>query len=258
MPQLVEFSGQRYREWFDLSPDAFLQKLKLGNEMPSSTPTSVEDFVAALRPLVEEGCSVLCIGPSSQVSKTLEVIAEAARHFPQADIRLFDTRSIASTNASLALLAAHWAAEGEDADQIEARLKELIPHARVYFLVDTLDYLVRGGRIGGAAGLVGKLLQLKPILTMRNGQVDQYEMARTYKHALVRLQDLALEWAGQEWDLHLCVMHAGCAEVGQALAHDLEWKLSLPRIPVYDIPPTITCHTGPGALGVSFFSGEIK
>jgi DegV family protein with EDD domain len=256
VPQLVDFSGTRYREWLDLTPDAFLEKLAHASDMPASTPNTVDEFANMLQPLVESGESVICIGPSRKVSKTLEVVEQAAARFPGADIRLIDTRVIAGPNATLAILAAKWAANGQNADEIEKRLRAMVPHARVYVLVSTLDYLARGGRIGGASALVGNLLQLKPILTLKNGVVEQHEVARTFRHALVRLEEIAIALARPEWDLHLNVMHAGALEQCQTLAQDLAWKLSLTKVPIYDLPPTVTCHTGPGSLAVSFFLNE--
>ena len=257
VPQLVEFSGVRYREWVDLPPAAFIEKLKNSPEPPVSTPSSVEVFAEALRPLAEAGEGVICIGPSSKLSQTLAIMEQAAGRFPGADIRLVDTRQIGSANATLAMLAAQWAAEGQNIDRIETHLFQMLPNARVYFLVPTLDYLQRGGRIGGASAMVGRLLQLKPILTFTDGQVDQYDMVRTFRHALVRLQDLVVANARTDWELHLSVMHAGDEAQGKALAQGLAWMLSLPRVPLYDVPPTITCHSGPGTLGVSFFVNDM-
>jgi DegV family protein with EDD domain len=251
--QCVDWAEVRYREWIDISPEEFVERLKNSKEMPTSIPTDVEDFAAALRPGVEAGESVIFIGPSRKLSKTLDIVAQAAAGFPGADIRLVDTQLISLPNATLALLAAKWAADGQSADQIVQHLATYIQLARVFMLVPSLDFLARGGRIGGAAALLGKLLQFIPILTMHDGEIDQYELARTYRHAMVRIQDLVLDNAEQEEDLHLCVMHAGDRAQGQRLAQDLAWKLNLREVPLYDMCPTIACHTGPGALGISFF-----
>jgi DegV family protein with EDD domain len=150
-------------------------------------------------------------------------------------------------------LAAGWASAGDDADAIQARLRDLTPRCRVYFMVATLEYLAKGGRIGGASALLGSLLQIKPILTLRDGRVDQFERERTHKAALARLKTLVLEQIPRDGSGHLSVMHAGVPEQGQALADDLGAQLGLSGVPILDVPPAIVTHAGPGLLGVSFF-----
>jgi len=150
-------------------------------------------------------------------------------------------------------LAAEWAEAGLDADTIENRIKEMIPRCRIYFLVATLEYLAKGGRIGGAAGLLGSMLQIKPILALHDGKVDQYERERTQKHARARLVNIALEQYPRGKEGYLTVLHAGVPEQGLALAEELGSKLGIEKVPFYDVPPAIVTHGGPGILGVGFF-----
>jgi DegV family protein with EDD domain len=192
VPHSIDFSGRVYREWLDLDADAFIAKLTASDEIPKSVPAPVSDFVEALRPLAESGEPVICLTPSRHVSQSFNNMQEAAGHFPSADIRIIDTRVTSSLLATLALLATEWAAAGQSVELIEQRLRDMIPNARIYFLVPTLDYLAKGGRIGSAAVLLGTILQLKPILTLTDGQVDRYGMARTYHHAIVKMQELVL------------------------------------------------------------------
>jgi DegV family protein with EDD domain len=169
------------------------------------------------------------------------------------DIRVIDTRVIASPLATLVELAAKWADGGESIDAVEWRLKALIPFCRIYFLVATLDYLARGGRIGGAAALLGGLLQIKPILTMRDGRVDQYEKERTHKRAVSRLVAITQEQYPRQGDGYLSIMHAGVPDQAQQLAAALRSQLGVQRIPILDVPPAIVTHAGPGVLGTAFF-----
>ena len=141
------------------------------------------------------------------------------------------------------------------AETIEARVRALIPRARVYFVVATLEYLARGGRIGRASALLGSLLQIKPILTVRDGLIDQFERQRTQKRALARLRQLVLEQAPRDGNSHLAIMHAAAPEQAQTLASELGNELGIPtdRVPIMHMPPAIVTHAGPGLLGVSFF-----
>ncbi len=253
VPQTVSFSGKVYREWLDLDPATFIDLLRAAPEIPLSEPAPVSEFIAAMRPLAESGEPVICLAPSSAVSKTYDIDRQAAEHFPQADIRVIDTRVISSPMATLTLLAADWAQAGQSADEIEKRLRRLIPLARVYFMVPTVEYLAKSKRISGAEALVANFFQIKPILTFKNGLVDRFDTARTYRHALIRLQELVLEGVTRDSENHIAVMHAGDLTQAQALARTLETVLELRKIPIFDIPPTIVSNAGPGTLGVSFF-----
>jgi DegV family protein with EDD domain len=210
-------------------------------------------FVEQFNRLVPLGETILCIHPSSDVSGTVRSATVAARDFSGADIRVIDTRSVASPLASMVKLAAEWAQAGLDGDAIQERLNLLIPRCRIYFVVATLDYLAKGGRIGGAAALLGNVLQIKPILTFTSGKVDQYERERTQKRALARLTEIVLEQYPRKENGYLTVMHAGVPEQGKTLADDLGARLGLKDVHIYDVPPAIVTHGGPGILGVGFF-----
>jgi len=250
---LVTFSGQNYREWLDLDAAAFIAKLNAGDEIPTSAPAPVNDFVEALRPLVQSREPVICLIASREVSRAFDNVQEASRRFPGADIRIINTRVTSSLLATLALLAAKWAAAGQNSDMIEQRIRKMIPNGRIYFLVPTLNYLAKGGRIGGAAAWLGTLLQLKPILTLTDGWVDRHEMVRTYQHGIIKMQELVLAHATHDSDSYIVVTHAGALAEAQDMARNLQDSLRLSNIPIYDIPPSIVCNTGPGTLGVSFY-----
>ena len=125
----------------------------------------------------------MCIHPSADVSGTVRSAVTARSDFPGRDIRVIDTRTIAGPLASIVLEADRLAKAGASADEVEAQVRSMMPRARIYFLVDTLDYLRRGGRIGGAQALLGSILQVKPILTFTDGRIDQFEKERTKKRA---------------------------------------------------------------------------
>jgi DegV family protein with EDD domain len=256
IPQVVMFGTASYLDGVEIDSTTFMQRLKTSAELPKTAAPPPELFVEEFQRLVPTGKPILCIHPSAEVSGTVRSATVAARDFSDADIRVIDTRTISSPLATMVTLAAEWAEAGDNADIIEARLRDLIPRCRIYFMVATLEYLARGGRIGGAAALLGSMLQVKPILTFREGQVDQFERERTHKRALARLKQLVLDQIPRDGGGHLSVMHAGVPDEGQALADDLGQQLNLSHIPILDIPPAIVTHGGPGILGVSFFVSQ--
>ncbi|MEJ2559179.1 MAG: DegV family protein [Anaerolineae bacterium] len=253
IPQVIIFGTDSYLEGVEMDNATFMQRLRTARELPKTAAPPPDLFVKEFQRLVADGKPILCIHPSAEVSGTVRSAMVAARDFPDADIRVIDTRLIASPMATVVTLAAEWAEAGHHADSIEASLLDLTPRCRIYFLVDTLEYLAKGGRIGGAAALLGSMLQVKPILTFRDGQVNQFERERTHKRALARLKELVLDQIARDGSGYLSVMHAGVPEQGQALADDLGARLGLPHVPILDVPPAIVTHGGPGILGVGFF-----
>jgi DegV family protein with EDD domain len=252
IPQVIIFGTDSYLEGIEIDKPTFMQRLRTSRELPKTAAPPPELFVKEFERLAPEGEPILCIHPSSEVSGTVRSATLAARDFPNADIRVIDTRFIASPLATMVTLAAEWAEAGDDADTIEGRLHDLIPRCRLYFLVATLEYLAKGGRIGGASALLGSMLQVKPILIFQDGQVNQFERERTHKRAVARLKELVLEQIPRDGH-HLSVLHADVPNQGQALADDLGAQLGLSDIPIFDIPPAIVTHAGPGILGVGFF-----
>jgi DegV family protein with EDD domain len=130
----------------------------------------------------------------------------------------------------------------------------MIPRGRIYFLVATLEYLHRGGRIGGAAALVGSVLQIKPILQLQNGRVEPLEKIRTHNHALERLKEMVIEQCPRSPEARLSVMNADEVEAAQRLAREFEAGLGFEHVPVYNMGASITTHGGPGILAVGFFA----
>jgi len=255
IPQVINFGEESYLEGIELDISTFMARLKSSTQLPKTAAPPPEQFYEVFAELAPLGEPILCIHPSSEISGTVRSAMVAASDFPHADIRVIETRVVASPLATLVQLAARWAAEGQDIDTIEIRLRNMIPKSRVYFLVATLEYLAKGGRIGGAAALVGSVLQIKPILTLRDGKVDQYERERTQRRALARLIEITVDQYPRAGDGFLSIMHAGVPDQGQDLADDLKARLSLENVPIYDVPPAIVTHGGPGILGVGFFVG---
>ncbi len=258
IPQVIMFGDESYLEGIEMDHATFLRRLRSAKSLPKTAAPPPGLFAEQFQRLAGPGDTVLCIHPSAELSGTVRSALTAAADFPDADIRVLDTRTIAGPLAALVVLAAQWARQGEDADTILARLQALAPRAHVYFLVDTLEFLQKGGRIGGAAALIGSVLQVKPILELRDGRVEPLERERTQRKALARLKDLVLARAARGAEAHLSVLHAGAPEAAQALADDLAGQLDAPDVLIMDLTPAIVTHTGPGVLGVGFFTHDLE
>jgi DegV family protein with EDD domain len=253
IPQVIIFGSDTYLEGQEIDHQTFMERLLTSRELPKTSAPPPELFSREFERLVPEGEPILCIHPSTELSGTVRSATVAATDFPNADIRVIDTRVVGSPLATLVTLAAQWAEAGLDADTIQDRIRDLIPRCRVYFLVDTLEYLAKNGRIGGAAALLGSVLRVKPILTLRDGRADQFERTRTHRRAIGRLKELVLEQIPGDGSGHLSVMHASARDQAQALVRDLAAELGLQSVPILDVPPAIVTHAGPGVLAVAFF-----
>jgi DegV family protein with EDD domain len=209
-------------------------------------------------PIFEEarknGESVIVVAPTGKASGTVRSAETAAQEFPGLDVRVVDTQTVSCNLGSLVLLADDMAKAGKSADEIVAKLNDLIPRGRLYFLVDTLEYLAKGGRIGGAKKLVAELLAIKPILQVKNGQVEPFEQQRTKRRAWARLAEVVVEHCEGGAESHLCVIQVAAEKEAEALVQELKMKIPVSNILIYELPPAIVVHSGPGALGVGFFT----
>jgi DegV family protein with EDD domain len=256
IPQIINFGDQSFYEGIDIDNKTFMKKLVASKELPKTAAPPPELFIQEFTRLIPSGETILCIHPSSDVSGTVRAACMAAQEFPGADIRVIDTLTVGNPLYSLVQLAAEMAAQGINPDLIEHKIKSLIPRNRLYFLVDTLEYLAKGGRIGGATVLLGSVLKIKPILELKNGKVDQFEKERTQKRAINRLLQLVKENAARKDQAYISVMHAAVPELANTFAEQLCSEFHLKTIPILDVPPAIVVHGGPGILAAAFFTDE--
>ncbi len=254
IPQIVNFGEKTYHDDTEIDTTTFLQKLRAGDTLPKTAAPPPALYDPIFSEVNQTGEDLICLHPSAKVSGTVRSATMAKQNYPDANIHIVDTQTIAGPLATLVLLAAQWAKDGIPAEIILDGIEDLIAVQKVYFLVDTLDYLQKGGRINGARASLGKILSIKPILTMQEGQIETFEQARTKKKALARLLSLVQDQAEQEGDPHVCVMHADALEDAQMLIEGIRSGLGIKNIPLYELPPAIVVHAGPGALGVGYLA----
>ncbi len=253
IPQIVVFGDDTYHDDTELGTAAFLEKLKASASLPKTSAPEPTLYHPIFRQAAEKGESIVVVAPTAKASGTVRSAQTAAQDFPDVDVHIVDTQTISCNLGSLVLVADDMAKAGKSADEIVAKLNDLIPRGRLYFLVDTLEYLAKGGRIGGAKKLLAELLEIKPILQVKNGQVEPFEQQRTKKRATARLIEVAVEQCKGGADSHLCLLQVRAEEEARALAAELKTRIPVQEIPIYELPPAIVVHSGPGALGVGFF-----
>jgi DegV family protein with EDD domain len=254
IPQIVIFGEESYRDDSELTTSVFLEKLKASVQLPKTAAPPPQLYHPYFQKALEAGQEVIVIAPSAKVSGTVRSAEVAAQDFPALKVHVVDSKTIAGNLGSLVLMADSWAKAGLGAVEIVDRLNEWIPRGRIYFLVNTLEYLQKGGRIGGAKALLGELLQVKPILCVREGQVEPFEQQRTKRRALARLMEIVEEQCPKSFEAHLSVMQVDARPDAEALVVELQKRMNIAEIPMYELPPAIVVHGGPGAMAVGFFA----
>lgn len=251
VPLKVIFGEQVFVDGVDLSPAEFYARLRASEVFPRTSQPTPAEFEAAFRSATDGGDSAVCTTISSDLSGTF-ASAEAARAaLSDRDIRVVDTRNVGPGHNSLVRVAVAAAMSGADADAVVAAVESVRRSMQVRFVVDTLEYLRRGGRIGGARALVGSMLNIKPILEIRDGRVEAGDRVRTLPRALDRIVAECAA-AAQAWDGAVITIADAAA---QSVADELTTRLApyaiggVARIPV---GPVIGAHAGPGTAGVAY------
>jgi DegV family protein with EDD domain len=253
MPLWIHFGQESYQEGVNITRQEFYERLATGTEFPKTSQASVGQFVELYRPIIEAGHEIVSIHISSRLSGTYQAALNAARQLAAAKISVVDSRHATTGQAMVVWHAAEWAEAGWSRAEIVAGLQPIIKNIRLFFVVDTLEYLRRGGRIGSTAALMAKLLQVKPILTLKDGLIVPYGKTRTRKRALVRLKELVLEAAGGHTGVDLGVVHARCPEEAQALTEELSAELKPQRVLMDLMGSGIGAHVGPGMIGAGVY-----
>jgi DegV family protein with EDD domain len=254
LPQIIIFGEDSYRDDNEIDTETFLRKLRASAALPKTAAPSPSLYTPIFKQASEAGDTIFVITPSADVSGTFRSATVAAADFPDADIHILDSRTVAGGLGQFVLQAWEWAKQGMDAASLEKNLNAMIARSRTYVVVDTLEYLYKGGRIGGARALFGSLLQIKPILTLRDGHLEPVETQRTKKRAVARMQELVFADCPCNVESRLTICHCDALDEATELAASMSRQLGITDIPIYLAPPAIVVHAGPKILSVSFFT----
>ena len=251
VPLYVVLAGRSGREGADVGPDEVARTLAVRGQTVSTSRPTPGDFVAAYRRALDEGADrIVSIHLSSELSGTSDAARLAASQIGEHIVTVVDTRSAAMGAGFAVLAAARTAATGADAAAVAQSARDTAAATRTLFVVDTLEYLRRGGRIGSAAAVLGSALAVKPVLHVQDGRVVPLEKVRTSARALNRLVQRAVEAAG-EGPVSVAVHHLAAAEKAERLASEIRDRLpQLRELHVSELGAAIGAHVGPGAVGI--------
>jgi len=249
VPLNVHFGDQVFRDHVDLTTDEFFRRLKASSQLPRTSQPSVGAFEAAYRKLLEGGDEIVSVHLSSKVSGTFNSALMAAQSVGDGKIDVVDSLSTSMALGFMALEAANLARAGRDRQTVAECLRGLVAKARVICVVDTLTYLERGGRIGKARALLGSLLNVKPILQLKDGEVVPLGRARGRPQALNRLVEL-LERDGKV--SRLAIMHGAARADAEQLRERVASTYPGVDIQLTEIGAVLGTHTGPGVIGFTY------
>jgi DegV family protein with EDD domain len=255
VPLYVHFGNEAFREGVDISDEEFYARLKEAPELPTTSQPSAGEFHEVFKELAGAGHEILVLTISSKISGTWNSAMAAKEMLPDAAISVFDSLS---TSVGLQLMveaAIEAVAAGTSRQAVVSQLEEIRAKMYLIFVVDTLEYLAKGGRIGNARALLGTVLKVKPILSLQDGVIEPVEQVRSKRKAVARMIDLTEEHLGQFCsEAKVAVLNALVEEEAEALGRDLKERWTCARPAVSNLGPVIGTHTGPGVIGVAAYA----
>lgn len=250
VPLTITFGDVEYQDGVDLTPDAFYEKLRESKTMPFTTQPSPTEFLRTYERLRDEGAThIISIHLSSRLSGTVQSAALAAREMTGVKIEVIDSLSASLGIGLLAREAARRRSEGETFEAIVEAVRSMIPRIKVYFVVDTLEYLAKNGRIGKAQALLGGILNVKPVLTLEDGVVSPAGKARGKNRAYSMVIERFKEAVGGQ-AVRGAIVHGAAPDDARSLKEQIEAACPGSQLSVHLLGPTIGTHAGPGTLGV--------
>ncbi len=253
-PQILIWDNETFRDGVDIQPDEFYSRLKTTKAMPSTSQVSPATMQSIFQPLVDQGLEVLGIFVSSKLSGTLQSAMQGKEMMGSAGdkVTLVDSQSTAMALGFQVLAAARALEAGVSLKECVANAEKAHEKTGVFFAVDTLEFLHRGGRIGGAQRFIGAALNLKPILALKEGKVEGVERIRTKSKAHGRILELISEQVKGKSNIRIATLHANAAEDAKVLLDRAKQELNPVETIFTELSPVVGTHTGPGTIGLAF------
>jgi DegV family protein with EDD domain len=257
VPQVLIWGNETFRDGVDIMPDDFYKRLKTAKVMPTTSQVAIIDMKIAFEKLLESSYDVLGIFISAKLSGTMQSAIQAREMLAKAasKIAIVDSNSTAMAMGFHVLLAARAAQSGNNLAECQKIAQEARNHTGVYFVVDTLEFLRRGGRIGGAQALLGSALNIKPILELRDGRIESVEKVRTKSKAMDRMTDLVAEKVSGRTPIRLATLHANAEKEAHSALNAATLRLQPIETIFASVSPVIGTHAGPGTIGLAYMAG---
>ncbi len=256
-PQILIWGNETFQDGVDIQPDEFYRKLKTAKTMPTTSQVAIVTMKNAFENLIEAGYDVLGIFISAKLSGTIQSATQAKEMLPKAAAKIvvLDSNTTAMAMGFHVLAAARAALAGASLVECQGLAEKARKHTGVYFVVDTLEFLRRGGRIGGAQALLGSALNLKPLLELRDGRIEAVEKVRTKGKAVNRMIDLVFERVAGRTPVRLATLHANAEGEAKSALEAAAERLDPVEQFLASVSPVIGSHAGPGTVGLAYMAG---
>ncbi len=252
----VIFENEEFKE-IHIENESFYKKLERSMKIPTSSQPSLDEMYSILEKHVRNNDEVVGVFLSSDMSGTYSSACLAKsmilENYPNASIEIIDSRSNCMQLGFAALVAAKAAQRGESIEKVVSIVKDNIKRSRFLFIPDTLEYLKKGGRIGGASALLGTIFQIKPILTVVDGKTELFDKVRIKKRAIQTMIDKFIEDTTNHGLVEVIIHHINDVEGALAFASKIEECIGR-KVDIAPIGPVIGTHVGPGALGIVYYT----
>lgn len=258
LPLHVNLGEKTYDDGVDLQPQEFYDRIKTESEIPKTSQVTTGEVINVYKKLLEQGYKIISIHISEKLSGTLNAAKIAKNELSSEKIELVDSQTGAAALAFHVVEAAKAVVAGASLGEVKDLAENMRQHTHIYFIPGSLEFLRRGGRIGGAAAFLGSILQIKPLLENHDGIIDAVEKVRTMSRAMSRLIDLVEEKVGDSSDIHLAGLYADIPEMADQIVTMAIERLGVERIKdsfITTISPVLGTHIGPGSVGLAYMYG---
>lgn len=254
IPQILNWEGQSLLDQIDISTAQFYERLPQSKDLPKTSQPSPGQFTEHFERVAEEAESIVAVFVSSALSGTIQSAHLGAQAMGDYPIEIVDSRSASLGQGLLAVAAARHAAAGHDYHAVAEYVRGLVPRMRVLFVVDTLEYLHKGGRIGGAKRLVGSVLSIKPVLHIENGQIEPLASVRTKSKAIAHMLEIVLGEMSGKQNIHAGVIHANAPNDAAYVMQQILAAVQPQEFLSNELTPVIGANVGPGVVGMGYYT----
>ncbi len=254
IPLKIQWEDETLLDGIDITPAEFYKRMEERKSIPTTSQPSIQDFLQGYESLADETDGIVVPLISSGISGTVASAQAAAALFNRVPVEIIDTKITSNGLLLVILTAIRTAQNGKSLQEVKQATEDVVNRLKVYFAVDTLEYLHRGGRINSASRYLGTTLNIKPILYFNpEGKIDALEKVRTKRKALQRMVDLA-EQETEGRPVNVAIVHANVPQDAHEFSRTIEKRLNCKEIHIVEFSPVIGVHVGPGTIGIAFYS----
>lgn len=254
-PQILIWGEETFQDGVDIQPTEFYQRLSNSKVIPTTAQATIASFQDIFTSLLNQDYDILAILVSNELSGTVDSAIQARELVGNSKIEIIDSRTISMALGFQVIETAKAAAEGASLEECKALVESTKENVGIIFTVDTLEFLHRGGRIGGGSRFLGTALKIKPILEVANGRIEALERVRTRKKSWLRIIEIVEERTKGQSPIYLAALHANAKLDAEQLISLVSNRINSSETIISELSPIVGTHVGPGTIGLAYFYG---